>query len=127
MSFKGKESRVVLLADAKKLYLDLKQDVELEIKKGRFGTKKQKLFSSINRAIEKLKENPQYGIHIKKKQIPQRYIELFDVKNLWKVDLAGFWRLIYWIHGTDEIQIVSFVVDILDHKTYNKRFQYSNR
>jgi Txe/YoeB family toxin of Txe-Axe toxin-antitoxin module len=124
MVFKGKEVQVALVGDAKQTYLSLKDIVSEEIKSGKLGTDYQKIFNSINRTIEQLKKDPQFGIHIRKEQIPFFYIKKFGAENLWKCDISNFWRLIYWIDGSDEVKIVSFVLDIIDHKIYNKRFNY---
>ncbi|MBC8500759.1 MAG: hypothetical protein ISS25_00175 [Nanoarchaeota archaeon] len=122
--FKGKEVQVALIGDAKKTYLFLKKEVKEELEIRKIGTENQTILKSIEKTIEKLKENPQYGTHIKKKQIPKYYIEKLDVRNLWKCDLANFWRLIYWIDGLNQVKIISFVVDIMNHKQYNKIFGY---
>ena len=48
---------------------------------------------------------------------------LYEVSNLWKVNLSKSWRMIYTIRGSS-VEIVSFVLDIIDHKTYEKKFRY---
>lgn len=125
--FKGKKIVVALVDEAKKAYLELQVTVKEEREKNRHGTEHQKLLASINKTIEQLKVDPQYGTHIKKDRIPRTYKEQYDVTNLWKCDLALFWRMIYWIDGMDEVKIVGFVLDILDHESYNNRFGYRKR
>lgn len=115
--FKGKIVDVALIGEAKQIYLQLEELAQKD-KEHRI------LLRSIHQAIEHIKQNPQYGIHIKKSQIPKYYIKNFGAKNLWKCDLANFWRMIYWIDGSQQVKIVSFVLDIMDHKLYNKRFGY---
>jgi len=51
----------------------------------------------IDRAIEDIKENPFCGIQMPKRLIPKEYIVKFNVRNLWKYNLPGAWRLIYSI------------------------------
>jgi len=46
-----------------------------------------------------------------------------DVKNLWRVELSNYWRLIYTVSG-NELEIIDFILDIIDHKRYNKIFGY---
>ncbi len=121
--FKGKEVKIALVSDAKKIYSELKEIVELEIKSNKIGTENQKLLKSIERTLSYLKENPQFGVHISKKKIPSYYLEEFGARNLWKCNLFGFWRLVYWIDGVD-VKIVCFVLDVLDHKEYSKKFNY---
>lgn len=121
--FKGKEVNVLLIDNAKEEYLKLNKIVGDELKKGITSSENQALLYSIKRVFELLKINPQYGFHIKKKQIPKEYIRKYEVKNLWKCNLAGNWRLIYTIK-TEQLEIIDVVLDILDHKDYDKKFGY---
>ncbi len=84
------------------------------------------MLKSIKQKIELLKMNPQAGIHIPNNLIPKYYGEKYDVDNLWKMNLSGFWRMIYTI-TTTEIEITNLVLDILDHKSYNKIFGYRKK
>jgi Txe/YoeB family toxin of Txe-Axe toxin-antitoxin module len=83
------------------------------------------LLRSINKARDLLKKNPFAGNQIQKRLIPERYKKLYDVENLWRIELANRWRLIYTIYG-NEIEIINFVVDIFDHKKYDKVFGYKH-
>ena len=83
----------------------------------------QQLYSSINQAIEDIKANPQCGIRVPKKLWPKEYIQKFGVTNLWKYDFSKAWRLIYTIKS-NEIQIVSIILEWFNHKGYEKRFKY---
>lgn len=121
--FKGKTVRVILVGDAKEEYTKLNKIVGDELKKGIKNSDNQTLLRSINRILELLKDNPQYGFHVKKKQIPKEYIKRYEVNNLWKCNLAGYWRLVYTIK-TEELEIIDVVLDIIDHETYNKKFGY---
>ena len=129
MKFKEKQIKVVFVGNAKTEYERLTQEVKLELKNGKDGTEKQKLLKSINRIVGVLKINPSYGIQIPKDRIPKKYIVNFDVRNLWKCNLFNFWRLIYTIEQdeneeTKEIEIINFVLEFMNHKKYNKRFEY---
>ena len=42
-----------------------------------------------------LKANYDYGTQISRKLIPRKYQFEYEVTNLWKIDLAGYWRMIY--------------------------------
>lgn len=77
------------------------------------------LFNSANSKIEFIKLNPFYGDNIQKKIIPKS----LNVNNLWRVELAQFYRLLYTIKG-DENEIICFVIKILNHDEYNKLFGY---
>lgn len=74
---------------------------------------------SIRTKIEFIRANPFYGDSISKKLIPKEY----NAKNLWRVELTNFWRMLYTIKG-DQIEIVCFILDIMDHQKYNKKFGY---
>ena len=59
---------------------------------------------------------------IAKRLIPKEY----GVKNLFRVELPNFWRMIYALRTEEnQIEIIAFVLDIFDHKKYNKRFGYN--
>lgn len=62
-------------------------------------------------------------MHIEKRKIPTEYIREYDVNNLWKVNLSGAWRMIYTIRGS-EVDIIALILDLMDHKEYNKKFGY---
>ena len=82
-----------------------------------------KLVKLIEKGINKLKYDYKYGDHVSKDKIPKEYVEKYDVKNLWKLDLSSFWRLIYTVRGTD-IEVISVVLEVLDHKKYDRKFGY---
>ena len=123
MSFKGKPTKIIITGDAKEEFERLNETVGEEISKGITGSDHQTLFNAIKQKIEFLKDNPQYGIHIAKNKIPKEYITNYDVNNLWKVDLSGAWRMVYTLRGS-EVEIISLILDILDHKNYEKKFGY---
>lgn len=65
---------------------------------------------------------------ISKDKIPNEYKVRYDVKNLFWVELPNFWRILYTLTNDDsEIEIIAFVLDIMDHKIYNKKLKYKNR
>jgi Txe/YoeB family toxin of Txe-Axe toxin-antitoxin module len=123
LSFKGKPVRVIITGDAKEEYTHLNKVVGEEIKKGIKTSEHQTLLQSIKQKIEFLKDNPQYGFHIEKKKIPKEYIKKYEANNLWKANLSGAWRMVYTIKG-DEVEIITIILDIFNHKEYNKKFKY---
>ena len=123
MTFKGKPVRVLITGDAEEEFNQLNKVVGEEIAKGIESSDHQTLLNAIKQRIEFLKANPQYGIHISKEKIPKEYILKYDVNNIWKTDLPGAWRMIYTIRGS-EVEIISLILDILNHKDYEKRFGY---
>ncbi|MBT7706338.1 hypothetical protein HN747_02725 [archaeon] len=115
--------KVVLSKNADNVYTELNKIVGEEIKRGIKSSFHQTLLRSIKRASELLKENPFAGDQIKKRLIPMVYIKKYGAENLWRIELANRWRLIYLIK-TGELEIINFVVDIYDHKKYDKVFGY---
>lgn len=100
--------------------LNLKNSYE-KLKAGKFEDKE--VYKAVTKAIDKLKEDPQAGIHIPNKQIPKEYIRDYQVTNLWKIDLPKAWRLIYTIIG-NEVKIVSMILEWMSHTEYDRRFNY---
>ncbi len=70
-----------------------------------------------------MKLNPDYGDNISKSLVPRDYIEKYQVTNLYRVEIAHYWRMLYTIRG-DQIEVVCFILDLIDHNTYNKKFGY---
>ncbi len=126
MNFKGKPVKVIITGNAEEEFERLNKAVGEEISKGITSSDYQTLLNSIKQKIDFLKRNPQYGTHIPKNKIPKEYIINYDVNNLWKVNLSGAWRMIYTIKGS-KIEIISLILDILNHKNYEKKFGYRKK
>jgi len=83
------------------------------------------LFNQLNKAFENIEENAFCGIQIPKRLIPKEYEKKFGkLTNLWKYNLPDAWRLIYTIKN-NQIDILSIILEWLDHKEYERRFNYS--
>lgn len=126
MTFKGKEVRVVLSADATEEYDELNRIVGDELRRGVSSSVHQSIFRSIERVKDWLKDNPFVGDQVKKGQIPECYIQKYDVTNLWRIELSNYWRLIYTIQS-NEVEVIDFVLDIIDHKEYDQKFGYKKK
>jgi hypothetical protein len=112
----------------------LQETVKQEMERGVTKSFHQILLRSIDSKIATLKTDYSYGIQIPRKQIPKKYLDDYEVTNLWKVDLSGYWRLIYTLKQPQreetEIDIITIwldVLDIFDHPSYNKVFGYRKR
>lgn len=125
MTYKGKEVRVILSDEADEVYEDLNKIVGEEKKKGIENSFHQTLLRSIQRVKDLLKQNPFAGNQIPKSLIAEKYIKKYLVENVWRIELADRWRLLYNITG-DKIEIINFVLDIVNHKEYDKIFGYKN-
>ncbi|HOZ36189.1 MAG TPA: hypothetical protein PLK55_04375 [archaeon] len=104
-------------------YLAIKAVVDMEVKKGLLNSQNHQLLTKIDRTIEILKSDPDYGVSIAKDIIPKELIKEYNINNLRKVNLSNYWRLCYTIK-TDSVEIVSIVLKVMDHKKYNKLFGY---
>jgi len=92
-----------------------------KLKEGKFQDKQ--LYNFIERAINDIKKDPTCSAKIPKKLWPKSYIQKFGITNLWKYDLPDGWRIIYTIK-TDEVMILSVILEWFDHKEYERRFKY---
>ena len=82
------------------------------------------LKKSIKQAVQNLKENAFYGIHVTKRLIPKEYIQKWGITNLWKYDLPKGWRLMYTVTSDNEVELISAILEWFDHKEYERRFGY---
>ena len=119
----NKQTRVILLGDADLAFKRLNEIVGRQLGSGKENTEEIQLLKSIRQKIDFIKANPFYGNPIAKKLIPQEYRSEYAAFNLFRVELSGFWRMLYTLKG-DKIEIIAFVLDILDHSAYNKKFSY---
>ncbi len=115
----NKPVRIILIDDAKDAYTELNTIAGEQQRNGKKNSQELQLLRAITAKKNILKQNPFYGDNIPKNLIPKSY----HVDNLWRIELPGFWRMLYTIKG-DEIEIICFILDIIDHDTYNKKFKY---
>src|SRR3989344_8139369 len=118
----NKPIRAVLIGQADTDYKKLNEIVGQQINEGKQNSHEIQLLRAIKQKVDIIKANPFYGDNIPKKLIPREY----NVQNLFRVELPNFWRMLYTIKG-DQIEIVCFVLDIIDHKEYNKKFGYKTQ
>ncbi len=132
MAFK-KKVRVKLIGNAEVEYLKLQGLVSEERQLGKKSSEHQTLLKSINDKIELLKLNYEAGAPIQKKLIPKEYRQEYGVTNLWKINLALYWRMMYTVRSTQimtEIKIIEVLLDVLgikNHDDYNKLFGYKRK
>lgn len=81
------------------------------------------LLRLIEKGIAKLVEKHQAGQKIQKKLWPKYYVQKYGINNLWRLQLDKYWRMIYTLIG-EKVRIVTVILEVLDHKEYNKRFGY---
>jgi len=111
-----KNTKIILSQEAKEVYKYLNLNIDSKTER--------MILKSVNQKVELIKLNPHYGNPIAKHLIPKEYIEKYGVTNLFRVELPNFWRMLYTLTNNGEIEIIAFVLDIIDHNKYNKKFGY---
>jgi hypothetical protein len=116
-----KKIRVILSSDAEEVYNYLKK----EAPKSKI---ERTILNAITKKIEIIKLNPHYGNPIAKPLIPKEYINKYEISNLFRINLPNYWRMLYsLIDGETKIEIIAFLIDIIDHSKYNKKFGYKKK
>ena len=86
------------------------------------------ILHAVHKKIELIKANYHYGDPIAKNLIPKEYKTKYEVTNLFRVELPNFWRMLYTLtDGDTEIEIVAFVLDVIDHREYDRKFGYRKK
>ena len=113
-----KTVKIIFSPEAEKIYKYLNAKAPLS------KTEKM-ILNALNKKIELIKLNTHYGDPISKNLIPKEYKEKYSIINLFRGELQQFWRMLYTLTNNEtQIEIIAFVLDILDHKNYNKKFGY---
>jgi hypothetical protein len=114
--------KVILLDQAKEQFEGLNRIVGEQQAKGVTSSEEIQLLKSIKQKSELLKVNPTYGDKIPHDLIPKT----LSVSNLFRVELTGYWRMLYTLDG-NQIEIVAFILYLVDHPTYDKMFGYRKK
>ena len=121
----NKEVVIQFDADAYKEYKEL-QEAVAQNKSSSSTPSYEQLLSSINNAIRNMKANPFYGNLIPRKYLNKGVIDRYGTDKIFRVELVGYWRLLYTIIG-DEAKIIAFILEYMDHNNYNKIFGYKKK
>ena len=127
--YKGKIKKKItlkLIGDAERAFNDLNKIVGEQRSQRITSSKDITLLNAINRLFDVIVNNPFYGENAKKDLIPKEYRQKYDADNLFIADLPDYWRMIYTLES-DEIEIIAFVLDIIDHDEYNKKFKFRKK
>ena len=128
-TYKGrikKKITIKLVGDAEQAFQELNRVVGEQHNKGITSSKDITLLDAINRVFDILTSNPFYGENAKKYLSPKEYRQKYDADNLFIADLPDYWRMIYTLES-DELEIIAFILDIIDHGEYNKKFKFRKR
>lgn len=116
-----KTTTVIFSPEAEEVYKYLNEQAP-------FSKNENTILKAIHNKIELIKANPHYGDPLAKKLIPDEYKTKYGITNLFRVELPKFWRMLYTlVNGDSEIEIIAFVLDVIDHKEYNKKFGYRDK
>ncbi|MDD5337482.1 MAG: type II toxin-antitoxin system RelE/ParE family toxin [Candidatus ainarchaeum sp.] len=115
-----KTVRVILSSEAEEVYKYLNEHAA--------HSKSEQIFlNAVKKKIELIKANPHYGDSVPKKLIPREYQVKYGINNLFRVELPKYWRMLYTLtEGESQIEIVAFVLDMIDHKEYDRKFGYGS-
>ncbi len=124
MDLKDKEKIVKIIGAASAALEKLEESVRTFEAQGKTPPKADKqLLESIHRALDLLKTNPFTGDNVPHNLWPKEFSEL---PNLFRMELAQFWRLLYYVIG-DEVKVISVVFEISGHEHYDKVFGYKGK
>lgn len=116
-----KKVRVVFSEEAEEVYKYLNE-------KSNISKTEKSILNAINKKVELIKNNFHYGDPISKNLIPEEYKIKYGVTNLFRVELPNFWRMLYTLTNNEtEIEIIAFVLDIISHDEYDKKFGYRKK
>jgi mRNA-degrading endonuclease RelE of RelBE toxin-antitoxin system len=113
-----KRVKLKLSPEAEKVYKHLNEEAPT-------SKTERMILKAVNQKVELIKSNPHFGNPISKKKIPVEYQQKYGITNLFRVKLPSAWRMLYTLtDGESEIEIIAFVLDVIDHKQYDKKFGY---
>ena len=113
--------RIILSEEAVAAYCKLKNSSHR-------SKKDRSIFNGIEKKVQLIRSNPHYGEPISKKSIPGKYKDLYGISNLFWVKLPDYWRMLYTLtRSNDAREIIVFLVDIIDHRKYDKIFGYKKK
>ncbi|MDP3639735.1 MAG: hypothetical protein Q8R53_00845 [Nanoarchaeota archaeon] len=116
-----KSVRVKLSPEAEEVYKHLNEEAPT-------SKTERMILKAVNQKVELIKANPHYGDPLAKNLIPEEYLLKYGATNLFRVELPVFWRMLYSLtDGESEVEIVAFILDVIDHKTYDKKFGYRGK
>ncbi|MGI0083295.1 MAG: hypothetical protein ACREAF_02720 [Nitrosopumilaceae archaeon] len=80
-------------------------------------------YIEIDEALDLLKKDYTRGDKVPRDRWPRKYIKEHQIHTLFRYKLRSGWRLIYTIYGTKSEKVCN-ILDVFDHKEYEKRFGY---
>lgn len=82
------------------------------------------ILRAVRQKVLLIKGNKHYGRPMPPEKIPPEYRVKYGAENLFKVKLPNFWRMLYYLSESgSRIKIIAFVLDIMDHRQYDRKFR----
>ncbi|MDP2666154.1 MAG: hypothetical protein Q8P05_01475 [Candidatus Diapherotrites archaeon] len=98
------------------------------MRKAPFDKKSKTILRGLEAKLELIRNNPNYGRPIAKKRIPKRYLDAYGITNLFWIPLPVYWRMLYsTARDPDVIILIVTVIEIIDHPTYDRHFDYGKK
>ncbi|PIN70781.1 hypothetical protein COV93_00105 [Candidatus Woesearchaeota archaeon CG11_big_fil_rev_8_21_14_0_20_43_8] len=119
------EVQIIFSEEAYVDYERLDEQVANNLNSPKKPTYKQ-LLKSIDLIMKKLKDKPFCGDLIPRKYISKKTIAKYGTDKIFRVELVGFWRLLYTIAG-DKKCLKVFILEYMDHKRYNSLLGYRKK
>lgn len=116
-----KTVKIILSPEAEEVYKYL-------VEKSEDNKFENSILKAFTKKKDLIKVNRHYGDAISKDKIPKKYIDEYGIKNLFRVELPHYWRMIYTLtNNNSDIEIIGFILDIFSHEDYNKVFGYKKK
>ena len=82
------------------------------------------IYEEKKKQYKDIQENAFIGRNVKKKLIPKEIIQKYRLSNLWVYNLPSAWRLLYTITPSKDVRIITAILDWMDHKDYERLFNF---
>lgn len=99
-----KKVLIILVPEAETAYVNL---LEPDSRGKPFSS----IFKAVNAKVGLIKADIHYGDPIAKNLFLREYVTKYEISNLLRVELPGFWRM----NGNDDREIVALVHGIMDY------------
>ncbi len=83
----------------------------------------ERLHKEIEKALNTISKDAFCGRRVRKRLIPEKLAQKYEVKNLFVYNLRKDWRLLYTV-GSEEIEVIAIILDWMGHKDYERLFKF---
>ena len=83
----------------------------------------ERLHKEIEKALITISKNAFCGRNVRKKLIPEKLAQRYEIKNLFIYNLRKDWRMLYTV-GSEEIEVIAIILDWMNHKEYERLFKF---